>query len=394
MTAPIVRRAETDDDVQAFARHVARSFALPPGAAPEYVARFPRTGVRVAELTGDVVAGFFLHEMGQYFGGRRVGTGGIGSVSTAPEVRGRGIARALMTAALRELREAGTPLSTLYPAAQGLYRALGWEQAGSFTRYRLPIASVPFRERSLALRELDLASEDAASAIERLYTVRARMTPGHLDRSTSMWERVRQPPDAEVTGYVVEGDQGAEGYLIYGLQRAEGFRYDVVVRDLVAQTPRALRRLLSLIADHRSLGRDLVWSGGPTDPVLLAVDDQAHGVTDHWRWMLRLVDVNKALQGRGYAPGVRGEVHLDVLDDVLPENRGRLVLNVADGRAEVKEGGRGDVRVPVGALAAMYSGDASPHALARAGRMAADDDAAARLFALFAGAAPWTPDFF
>jgi predicted acetyltransferase len=388
------RPVESDEELEAFAQHLARSFALPPRASPEVVRSLPRDGVRVGVLDDEVVAGFFLHDMGQYFGGRRVGSGGVGSVSTDPKVRGRGVASSLMRAALEELYERGTPLSTLYPAAQGLYRSLGWEQAGTWTRYRLPIANLAFRERSLAVTEVKLDDDTAVEVIEDLYAARARVTPGHLDRSAAMWTRVRVPPEAEVACYVVEGDQGPEGYLIYSLQRGEGFQYDVAARDLVAQTPRALRRLLSLVADHRSLGRDLLWAGGPTDPVLLATDDQAHGVVDHWRWMLRLVDVRKALAARGYAPGVRGEVHLEILDDVLPQNRGRLVLEVQDGRAEVKDGGRGDVRVPVGALAALYSGDASAHVLARAGRLQSDDDDACLLAALFAGPAPWTPDFF
>jgi len=389
------REPRGDDELDRLALHAARSFALPHATAPATLRGVAREAeLRVIALDGEVVGGCGLHHMGQYFGGRRVGCGGIGLVSIAPDVRGRGVARSLMTQALHEFRDKGEPLSTLYPAAQGLYRQLGWEQAGSWSRYALPIANLTQRERSMRVREIDLQSDADCELLREVYAARARVSPGHLDRSEAIWNRVLRPTDADASAYLIEGDHGPEGYVVYTLARGEGFRYDFVARDLVAQTDRALRRLLSLVADHRSLGTDLVWIGGPCDPILLAVDDQVHRVRDHWRWMLRLVDVRAALVARGYAPGVRGEVHLDIVDDLLPDNRGPLVLEVQDGRAEVREGGRAEVRLPVGALAALYSGDASPHVLTRAGRMQSDGPAATTLATFFAGPAPWLPDFF
>jgi predicted acetyltransferase len=52
------------------------------------------------------------------------------------------------------------------------------------------------------------------------------------------------------------------------------------------------------------------------------------------------------------------------------------------------------VRLSVGALAALYSGFATPWQLAVAGRLDADDAARAVLADIFAGPAPGLADFF
>jgi len=60
----------------------------------------------------------------------------------APEDRGRGIGRLLMTALLDEIAAHGYPLSVLYPATMPLYRSLGWELAGSRYTAVIPARSL------------------------------------------------------------------------------------------------------------------------------------------------------------------------------------------------------------------------------------------------------------
>ena len=55
---------------------------------------------------------------------------GVAGVKVAPEYRGQGVGRALMTALAELMTERGYPLSVLYPATMTIYRSLGWEIAG------------------------------------------------------------------------------------------------------------------------------------------------------------------------------------------------------------------------------------------------------------------------
>lgn len=278
------------------------------------------------------------------------------------------------------------------PRHKGLCRSLGYEQAGSYIRYRLPIAHLALRERQLEVREVTLADK---ALLEALYRARAEVTPGHLNRPDALWQRLLERPGEEPQAFVVSSDRGPEGYVVYTLRRGDAsLVYDVVVKDLVASTPAALRRLVTLVADHRSLGRDLLWCGGPGDAVLLAVDDQVHSVDSHWRWMLRLVDAKSAIEARGFPVSARGAVHLELEDDVLANNHGRFVLDVHEGKGQLRPGGNGDVRMGIGALASLYAGDVSPWTLVRCGLADIPLEDARVLAELFAGDAPWMPDFF
>jgi predicted acetyltransferase len=154
------------------------------------------------------------------------------------------------------------------------------------------------------------------------------------------------------------------------------------------------RRLLAFLADHRTTADQVIWAGPPAETLLLHLPTSAVSVVRYQPWLLRLVDVRAALEARGYPDGAASELHLDVHDDALPWNQGRLVLEVEGGRATARPGGAGRLRIGVRALAAVYSGHLPPVELRGAGGIEGDDDDLARLGAVFAGPAPWMPDHF
>jgi predicted acetyltransferase len=101
-----------------------------------------------------------------------------------------------------------------------------------------------------------------------------------------------------------------------------------------------------------------------------------------------------ALSARGYSPAVGAQLHLAVEDDLLPENNGRLVLEVADGQGRAQAGGEGRLRLHVRALAALYTGHLLAHELAALGMLDGSPADLALASAVFAGPRPWTPDMF
>jgi predicted acetyltransferase len=133
---------------------------------------------------------------------------------------------------------------------------------------------------------------------------------------------------------------------------------------------------------------------GPNDPRLTVLPLDGISLELEHPWMLRLADVPRALAARGYAPGARGELELDVSDDLLASNAGRFVLSVAGGEGTVRRGGSGVLRVDVRGLAALYTGHLGPWALRAAGLADGDDAALEQAAALFDGPAPWMVDWF
>ncbi|MFE8601797.1 GNAT family N-acetyltransferase [Archangium violaceum] len=393
-TAPDFGPPQGEREHTAAADIWAQAFALALEDARGWQKKIEAGEARVCVLRegGSVAATIVLIPMGQWFNGRRVPMVGIGGVGVAPERRGQGTATRLMRAALRELRSQGAPLASLYPATQPLYRRVGFEQSGSRQEIRVRLHGLDFQERTLALRPVTEADVPALRDVYRRYAQRQQ---GWIDRTAYTWNRVTHPRGETAYGYLVEGRAGIEGY-VYLTRRvvSQGLLQELNLTDIVALTPAAGRRLLSFLGDHRSMAQEVVWRGGPADPLLFQLREQTYEVKHLLHWMLRLLDVPAALQARGYPAGLSGALHLEVEDDLFPENHGRFVLEVENGEAEVRRGGDGDVKLHVRALAPLYSGFLSPAALQGAGALEADESSLRTAAAIFAGPPPAMPDMY
>lgn len=385
---PPVDEAELRD----LAYYSSQAFSPTPSAEPDidWMLKQGRENFRIARVGGQFAGGLGILPIGQWFGGRSVPMAGINTAVIAPEYRSVGIASRLLRQLLGELRERGFPLSTLYPSTQPVYRRAGYEQAGVALRYQQPAQALTPRDHSLTVRRLQPGEEPL---MHRLYAERARRTAGNLDRSPLLWEW--QLDGAGRNRYVVEREGEPEGYVAFrqGRQPGEQDR-TLVAHDLVALTPEAGRRLLSFLADHRSTVRHVVWQGAPAEPLLFHIQNQDYQVVGYGQWMLRLVDARAALEARGYPPTLAAELHLEIRDDALPWNAGRLVLALDGGRATVREGGAGRIRLDVRGLAPLYSGYLTPLELLGTGYLAGPDQDLATLGLAFAGPAPWMPDHF
>jgi predicted acetyltransferase len=381
------------DDVPRFGALAARSLGVPPERAAVWMSRLGARNLRVVRRGADLVAGLAVLPMGHWFGGRAVPCAGISAVAVAPEHRSRGIAGEMMRTALEEARRDGVPLSSLYPATFPVYRAAGYETAGNRFVYRLPLTSIGSGGREPEVRE---ATPDDDATFRALYDARARTLSGAVERTRYFWARIFEPIGEEAHAYLVVGDSGPEGYVVVLYRHGAGplAPNELPVRDVVARTPAAARRILRFLADHRSVARAATLAAGPGDPVLLQLREERLEMAEMQRWMLRIVDVRGALERRGWSPHVRGELELDVRDALLPDNARRWVLEVAGGRAEVREGGRGAVVLDVRGLASLYAGFLPAEELRVAGLCEGSDADLARATALFAGPAPWLVDFF
>jgi predicted acetyltransferase len=368
------------------------SFGFPPADSEPWLRRAGLENVRVVRRGGRIAACLLLIPMGQYFGGRSVPMVGVAGVATPADMRGSGAAVAMMKRLVLELAEKKVPLSGLYPATRPLYRRAGWEVAGSRLELSVSVRSLGKPDRTLPVRA---AGDADARGMEELYRSVAARMPGHLDRGPYVWFRVRSPRDAAARAFVVGEGSNVDGYVVL-FQRRSGatLDYDVRVTDIAARTPAAYRRLLTVLADHGTIGESVVWNGGPGDPLLMLLPDRHYEARDLWHWMIRITDVEAALTARGYPPGLRAEAELDVTDELVAGNVGRYVLQVADGKGEVRRGGRGLVKVDVRGLAPLYSGHLSAHALHSLGMLEGPEGELAKAEAIFAGGEPWMRDFF
>lgn len=376
------------------------TFNVAPDLMAARAATIGAASFRAVREGKQIAGGAVLLPMGQFFGGHSVSMTGIGMVAVAPEHRGHGAAIALMRAIIGELHEQGTALSTLYPALFPLYRQVGYELAGGRFEIQLPLGRINVREPSREIRAIENGGDDAA--MKAVYAMRAAASPGNLDRSANLWGRVRNVRGRDARGVLVIDPQSgsADGYAWFLNAESKDAHYGIHVTDLAASSPAAGRRLLQFFADFRSIADPVTWHGSDRDMLLMLMPDRGAKVRLADHWMVRIVNVKAALEQRGWPAGVRGELHLDLRDDLVSPNQGRGILELTDGAAQMRAGGRGDVVLEVRDLAPLYTGFRSPQNLVSSGQLqlashVKDADALLALVATaFAGATPWMSDMF
>jgi predicted acetyltransferase len=221
--------------------------------------------------------------------------------------------------------------------------------------------------------------------------------PGALGRSAGWWPEIVFTGRTYLFGVREQGE--LTGYIAYSKEPAVGldmkYYFDVEVQDVAWTTRSAGLSLLGLLASHTGLGVSLRWPGHAGDLWARALSGQAPRIAFAYPWMLRIVDVERALTQRGYPRHVKASVALSVVDDVLPDNAKAYRLDVADGQAAVSTAAHADASIDVGALAPLYSGYLSAAELAAEGRLTGTSDAeVAALDSLFAGPRPLLTDMF
>jgi predicted acetyltransferase len=229
-------------------------------------------------------------------------------------------------------------------------------------------------------------------------------TPGPIDSDDPDWwpQKIlgRWFSDDVQRAVVARGSSGIEGYASFTFGSDQGpldFEYSINCRHLVATSVEGWASLLTYLRGFRGLGRTLKFTGPPAHPVALLVEEQRVRPTWSFQWMLRLLDVVGALEGRGYSP-VSGEMVLAVEDALFPENRGPWRVVAEGGVVSVSPAASGDsvngrVRpISIGTLSCLYSGFLSAYDAVGLGLV--DKAEAPGLARLFGGPAPWMHDFF
>ena len=344
-----------------------------------------------------VVACTLVWRLAQWFGGRSMPTAGIAAVAALPERRGERITPGLMRAVLRESRESGYPLSTLYPSRAPFYRRLGYEYSGVFTQYRASLADLPAEAPGCVQEYVDRDLPDVQACYGRV----AAEQHGFVESVDEDWWRLRvlrrANPEVTTRAVVVRGGSGVEGYATFQLEpQPEPWGFRVVCTHLISETGAATRALLAYFSGFRGLGQGLLWQGPPLDPLghLLKGGAESISVVRSLRFMCRLLDVPGAMEARGW-PQVEGEATIAVEDDLFQENNGPFQIQAQGGAVRVTRirSGAG-TPIPIGALSALVAGGFSAHDAARVGWLDPTDPAFALLSGLFPGSACWATDFF
>ena len=100
-------------------------------------------GILALFVDGEMRAAMLLHNMGLWFGGGVVATGGLSGVATPPQHRRQGLVGRLLAVELEEMRAAGQPLCALYPFYFPFYKRFGWAHVSDSVIYTIPVERLP-----------------------------------------------------------------------------------------------------------------------------------------------------------------------------------------------------------------------------------------------------------
>lgn len=353
MPVTTIRPLEIGDDLAAELDLRRRAFGpIGPGHRETIIARaqacIPDGRLFGAFNGGQMIGSARYYDLRQWWYGRALPLAGVASVKIAPEARGRGVGRALMTGLLSAMNERGYPLSVLYPSALGFYRTLGWEQAGG--RY---YGQIPGRALTALLPpDPEVARPGRAGEADSAATLR-RAGPGDAEEVLAVLGAVHAaaldcgPSTFDVASVRrdLAGDDhfsylADDGFLSYYW---DGSPDVIEVGVLRAASARTAATLWRIVGSHAAQAETVRACVGPRDPIgwLTAERDVAPAL---WgRWMLRVLDPVAAVVGRGFPVGTQISVPLRLADAALTANAGCYTLTVADGIGRlVKAGSAGD----------------------------------------------------
>lgn len=298
--------------------------------------------------------------------GNAMAVGGVSAVGTLPEFRRQGHLRAVMTEALRQMRDRGQSVACLWPSQSAIYQRYGYSNISVQRSYSIDTVDIAFTDGNFGSSTVARESEaDCFDTIRKLYAefVKDRMCYFHRGQQTwRMGMLEESAEDGPVHIAISRGDSGApNGYVIYTLRggrvQHRARNQEIRIRELLWTAPDAYRSLWRFLKSHDLVGA-VKWGNAPSDDPALELfmeprllhSDEGGGV------LFRMVDVPAALQARGYVN--EGAVTIKVTDDNLaPWNEGTWAITALDGAAEVSEStGRPDITISVKALASLFTG--------------------------------------
>jgi len=344
---PEIRPLSQDDDLDAEVDLRHQAFGPMDEAARDRTLAVAAETVAAGRVIGAFDGGRLIGtakylDMRQWWHGRSVAMAGVSGVKVAPEARGRGVGRALMTELLGMIAQRGYPVSVLYPATTPIYRSLGWELAGG--RYH---ATVPARSLGALLRpdagppppaSLRRAGpDDAAEVIGIIGT--AHEAARHCGPATRADGEVRrQLSDPHLFSYLA-----SDGFLAY---RWHGGDHELLVECAVASSAQTTIQIWSVVASHASIAQRVRALLAPDDPVGWLTREADVGLAERTPWMLRILDAPAAIAARGFPGPAAVSAMLQLDDPGLPANSGRWLLEVSGGQG-ILTPSRTDNRGPV-----------------------------------------------
>jgi predicted acetyltransferase len=135
--------------------------------------------------------------------------------------------------------------------------------------------------------------------------------------------------------------------------------------------------------------------GDTSHPFFDHLDELWHQIKWTDLWMLRVVDIQRAIRERGFSQCLSGQVTVQIEDPLFPHNDGVWLIEVESGKSNAtRTNDPAQVRMGIDTFAPIFSGFTSASQMMLNGRVDGDPSAVRILDGLFAAPTPWMSDDF
>ncbi len=407
--APVTIRPISEDELGVFAAVLQAAFNISNSHAVALANRVngvaPLDRTRAAFVGGDLVGTLGSYPFTLTVPGGSLPMAGTAVVSVHPAFQGQGLMTQLMRSHLNDARTSGNPLAGLWASEGSIYGRYGYGPATGAHKLQMDSTSVRFRSDETGGPVRLVNEHQARDIFPRVYERLCVQRPGMLERTSKWWQwwmfvpaPIDDIPDSTRRFAVHESGDRPDGYVAYRLTAPEPGSADgsVDIIELIATTPEsheALWRHVTQIDGHPNVE----YSRLPIDDELRwrITDPRSARLCPTDALWLRILDVERALSGRGYLTPGRLTMHIS--DPLYQENTGIYVLEVGTGGATCSRSDEGDAEMAmdVDVLGSIYLGGRDIGALVRAGRIRCNPEVERKASRLFEwDRAPWCPDGF
>jgi len=347
----------------------------------------------------DLVGTLMRASLGMFVMGGRVRTESVGFVTIPPHHRGKRAGVEIMQHHLREAHEDGAAISVLYSARARLYRGVGYETAGRHSKMSIPLRT--FKPRTtqgideVSSREL---TEQDLPVIYMLHSQFARSINGYLDRDEWMWNYTRGVYAKRLRqGYIFEHMGKVTGYLFVHPGGPQGPKLgnETIVDDLCFSNAPTARAMIKFLASFNSASSTAKMGIDIAHPLFDHADELWYQVESSYLWMIRIIDIERAVSQRGYSPCLAGDVVVEITDSLLRHNNTRWHISVADGKGTATQtNAPAQASMDISAFAPIFTGYSTATQMHDSDRLDADSDAITILDGLFNAPTPVMADDF
>jgi predicted acetyltransferase len=313
--------------------------------------------------------------------GGRTGFGAVGPVACLAGYRRQGHVGKLLRLALERMRDEGMALSGLFTPHDALYARFGWERAEARKLYYVRPSDIRLRIKG-APGTIEAVTPDEWPRLEAMYRAYAAARNGPLHRVEAFWRHDVLRHWEEATGQLGDNDTFVwknadgedEGYVSYyarPMPRVDRFvPWEVVVRDFVSLSGDAYLGLWQHLLTH-DIATRLAVHMPVEDPFPQLVEGPRDGRVEVLRGegpMIRVVDVERALNQRPFAGRRQASFTMRITDVAAPWNDGVWRIEAGEGQMQVeRKAGDADVELNAGTLAPLYTGFMRPDVAADVG---------------------------